>query len=716
MKRQPKRATTKQDRAKRGGATAKTDTRPGSLFTLALQHHQKGELAEAEQLYQEVLALAPDHDGALHYLGVIACQVGRFDLAEGLIGQAVRLRPDCAEAHNNLGTALWHQGKLSLAAAEFEHALALKPGYAEAHNNLGNVLKDCGSPAKAVTHYHQALALKPGYAEAHNNLGSVLQSLGRLTEAVTHYQQALSQKVIYPEAHNNFGNALARLGRLPEAMAHYEHSLRQRPGYAEAHNNLGAAMIHQGRLAEAASCFATALSLKPNFPGALNNLGTALQSQGRAEEALGHFERAVALKPDYEEAHRNLVYGRLYHPETGLADILSAARAWSAAHADRLQAAWPRHPADPNAAHRRPKLGFVSGDFRDHVMGRLSIALLEALGRAGHAFVCYTNHPIEDALSRRFKAAAAGWCPIHGLSDDAAAAQIRADAIDILFDLSGYTADNRLLLFAAKPAPVQVTWLGYPATTGMKAMDYLLADPVLVPAAADHHYQEKIIRLPAGYHLYQPQQGTPEVAPPPHERNGFITFGSFNGVHKLSGPTIECWGRILRHVPASRLVLKAPGFTCPATCLRYQTMLEGWGIDRDRLTLIGRTSPTEHSAAMSTVDIALDSFPYTGGATTVDTLWMGTPVITLAGETMAARLSASYLTAINHAELIAWEVDQYVELAVALAHDPARISRLRESLRPSMKASPLCTEAVFVHHFEQACQRIWQRHCLSEPL
>ena len=383
-------------------------------------------------------------------------------------------------------------------------------------------------------------------------------------------------------------------------------------------------------------------------------------------------------------------------------------------HADPLTPAEPRRRPDPAAAGRRPKLGFVSGDFREHVVGRLTIPVLEALSRAGHAFVCYSNHPIEDGLSARFKAAAA-WRPIHGLDDDAAVKRIRADGIDILFDLSGYTADNRLLLFARKPAPLQITWLGYPATTGMAAMDYLLADPALVPAEADHHYREKIIRLPAGYHLYRPLPDAPEVGPPPFEREDAVTFGSFNGVQKLARPAIECWSRILRSVPGSRLVLKAPGFNDPVTCRRYREMLREHGIDDRRLSFIGRTPPAEHLAAMSAVDVALDSFPYTGGATTVDALWMGAPVVALAGETMGSRLSAGYLSAIGLSELIARNMDHYVELAVGLAREPARLVALRHDLRQRMAASPLCDEAFFTRHLEQACQTIWTRHCLSAP-
>ncbi|MEI6559459.1 MAG: tetratricopeptide repeat protein [Rhodospirillaceae bacterium] len=707
MNRQYRRAAGKKTRA------AAPALQTGDLFALAQHHHQVGEWGQAEQLYREILALDPEHGGSLHYLGILAYQVGRLDLAEAAIGQAAALCPDDAEIRNNLGTVLWRQGKLSEAAAQFERALMLKSDYAEAHNNFANTLKDLGRLADAVAHYAEALKLRSGYAEAHNNLGSALQSLGRLPEALAHYEQALKARANYPEAHNNAGNARLRQGRVADAVAHYERALQLRADYPEALNNLGSALLHLGRLSDATRCFERALALKPEFPGACNNLGGALQNQGRLAAAAAHFERALALDPAYEEAHRNLIYTQLYRPGVGLDEILTASRRWSAAHADRFKADWPlRLPATCGG---RPRLGFVSGDFRSHVVGRLMIPVLEALSRAGHDIVCYSNSAIDDALTARFRAATALWRPISGRADEEVAAQIRADGIEILVDLSGYTADNRLLVFARKPAPLQITWLGYPATTGMTAMDYLLADAVQVPAAADRGFEEKIIRLPDGYHLYRPIAEAPEVGPPPAAANGFVTFGSFNGVQKLSEPAIASWSRILRRLPSSRLTLKAPGFTDPATRQRYLELFAAHGIGAERLTVLGRTSPSEHMAAMTATDIALDSFPYTGGATTVDTLWMGVPVITLAGETMAGRLSAGYLTAIGRSELIAGDDDAYVELAVALARDAGRLATLRSGLRPSMADSPLCDEARFVRTFEAACAAIRARLQAGEP-
>ena len=694
---------------------AKTGRRggDGGAFERALAAHQAGDLAAAEALYRQVLAGDPRHDGALHYLGSLACQCGQWEAAAALIGEAVAIRPDQADARNNLGTALWRQGKAAAAAAEFAEALALKPAYPEALNNLANVLKDQGRVAEAEARYRRALALKPDYPEALNNLGSVVQGRGRPAEALELYQRALALKPDYPEAHNNAGNALLRLGRAGEAEAHYRRALALKPDYAEAHNNLGGVLVHQGRPGEGEACFARALAVKSDFAVAHNNLGGALQQQGRMDEAAACFERALALKPDHEEAHRNLVYGQLYRPGVTLAGMLDAARDWSAVHADHLAAARP--PAVPvSAADRPPRLGFVSGDFREHVVGRLAVPALEALARAGQELVCYSNHPLEDALTARFRAAAAAWRPIHGLGDAEAAALTAADGIDILFDLSGYTADSRLLLFARKPVPLQVTWLGYPATTGLAAMDYLLADPVQVPPEADIHYQEKVIRLPASYLLYRP----PVDAPEPGARAvtaGAVTFGSFNGVPKLAPPVIALWSRLLHRLPAARLRLKAPAFTDEAVRRRYRALFAGHGIADDRLDFIGRTSPADHLRAMGEVDIALDSFPYTGGATTVDTLWMGTPVVALIGETLAHRHSAGYLTAVGLTDLIASTPERYLDLAADLAEDPARLQALRAGLRSRMAASPLCDEAAFVRAFIAACAVIHNRHLAGEP-
>ncbi len=400
-------------------------------------------------------------------------------------------------------------------------------------------------------------------------------------------------------------------------------------------------------------------------------------------------------------------------PETTLPSALAEACRWDEAHAARFRPSWPKHPPRDDTANVR--IGFVSGDFRRHAVGFLTIAALEGLARAGHRLVCYSNNPRDDALTARFRAASALWRPVASLSDQTLAEQIRADGIDLLFDLSGHSVGNRLLAFARKPAPVQLTWAGYFATTGMAAMDYWLADRHQVPESADLWYREKIIRMPASYICWEPPDEAPPVSPPPLARNGHITFGSFNALRKITPQTLAVWSRILLRVPGARLLLKAPGFTCPVARARALERFAQDGIGADRLDLVGGTTRPEQFALTGTVDIALDSFPYCGGQTTLETLWMGVPVITTPGETLCSRHSYGYLTTLGLEDTIAPDLDGYVDLAVAWAADPARLAALRADLRRRILTSPLCDTAAFVRAFETACQTAWTRHRTGQP-
>jgi len=640
-----------------------------------LSAHRAGRLDEADALYRRILAVEPNHVDSLHYLGLIAHQVGHHDLAVALISKAIALSGRVPEFHNNIGEAYRALGQLDAAVDHYNRAIALRPGYVEAHYNLANTLCDQGLLVEAVARYRRALALRPDYAEAHNNLGTVLHLQGRLDEAVGHYRRVAALRPDLPEVQYNLGTALQDQGNLAAAAAQYEKALALRPGYVEAHYNLG----------------------------------IVLQEQGRLSEAAAHYRQALELRPDYAEAHSNLLFTQLYRPGVTLAGGLAAARGWNEAQARGLKAAWPLH--NPNArSGDRPRLGFVSGDFRNHVVGHHVIPTLERLAAAGHWLACYGNNATDDSLTARFKAAAALWRPVRGLTDQALAETIFGDGIDILFDLSGHTAHNRLLVFARKPAPIQVSWVGYPATTGLDAMDYFLNDRNQVPDGADTYYQEKVVRLPHSYLCYEPVADAPPVTGQPWEINGHITFGSFNEVKKITPQAVALWSALLCRLPTSRLLLKATRFGDPDVQERYRQLFRDGGVTAERLDFVGATPPAEHMAFMSRADIALDTVPFTGGATTVDALWMGVPVITCPGETISSRHSLDHLTHAGLTELIAPDLDRYVALALALAQDPVRLARLRAGLRPRLAASPLCDGGQFVRHFETAIMTLWERY------
>lgn len=652
-----------------------------AFYDQAIRFHQAGRLSEAEQLYRQILAIDP------HF----------------------------AEIQNNLGVALQARGNLDEAVAAYRQAVALKPDMAEVHNNLGNVFLTQTKLDDAVAAYGRALSFRPNYAEAHNNLGFAFQTLGKLNDAAAAYRQAIACKPEYAIAHNNLGNVLMALDRTGEAVAAYETALARDPHYAQAYNNLGLALKTQGKPDEGVAAYERALTLQPGLAEAHNNLGLALQEQGMLDEAITCFKRALACKPGYSDAEMNQVFTQLYRSGAGLSDILACARHWSEMHAAPLRSQWPVHPRSPQPG-RRPRIGFISADFRSHAVGFLVAPAIEGLARAGYHLTCYSNHPSTDALTSRFIAAASVWRTVTGLSDDALAGLITSDAIDILIDLSGYSAGNRLLALARKPAPIQVTWVGFPATTGMAAMDYIIADRHQLPEKSERYFTEAVIRLPDSYIVFEPPREMSSGDRASALSQEEVTFGSFNTLKKIGPDVVATWSQILRKLPRSRLLFKAAALDGASARGRYAALFATHGIPEDRLKFIGGTSVAAHREAMHQVDIALDSFPYSGGQTTLEALWAGLPVITQPGETFASLHSLSYLANIGLSELVASSSNHYAELAVDLAGNPERLIKMKSELRSRMLESPLCDVDSFIQNLDAALTTIWHRWCSGQPV
>jgi predicted O-linked N-acetylglucosamine transferase (SPINDLY family) len=675
---------------------------------------EQGRQEEAVACYRQALCIRPDYAEAHYNLGNALKEQGQQEEAVACYRQALRIRPDYAEAHNNLGIALKEQGKLDDAAACYRRALQRKPDYAEAHYNLGLVLKEQGQREEAVACFRQALRIRPDYAEAHNNLGNTLMEQGKLDEAAASYRRALQQKPDYAEAHYNLGAALMEQGRQEDAAACYRQALRIRPDYAEAHNNLGNTLMEQGKVDEADACFRRALQRKPDYAEAHNNLGAALKEQGKLDEAVACYRRALQLKPTYEVALQNFLCALHYHVGVTL-DTLSKAHAdYQQRFAASLQSTWKpmQNHRDPE---RRLRLGFLSPDLHRHPVGFFLIRCLENLDRQQADVLCYSNSPINDDLTARIRAATTTWRDVVTWTDEALAEQIRADRIDILFDLAGHTRHNRLLVFARKPAPVQVTWAGYVGTTGLQAMDYILADRFEIPPEAEPYYCERVLRMPAAYVSYDPPAYAPVVSPLPALINGFVTFASFSNPAKLGLPTVEVWSRILHRLPSARLVLKYKGMDDPTLASRLAEMFQANGIDPIRVSFEGWSPHAELLGHYHRVDLGLDTFPYNGGLTTLEALWMGVPVITCPGETFASRHALTHLSNVGLPQMIARDRDDYVTLAVSQAGDLPGLAALRAGLREHVAASPLCDGKRFAVNFMQVLRDAWRHWCQEEP-
>jgi predicted O-linked N-acetylglucosamine transferase (SPINDLY family) len=683
-------------------------------------HHRAGRLQAAEQSYRQILKASPDQPVHGIGLGVLAYQVGQHQLAFAYLGRALTLRPTSGAFHSNfglaalalrqfdqavaafhraaellpgevepifnLGNALKEQKKLDEACSCYRRALELKPQHAGAHNNLGNALRELGQLDLAVASYRRALAIKPDYAEAYNNLANALRDQGNPLEAEACCHQALALRPDFAVAYNNLGNVLKTQGRKEEAEACYRRALSLTPGFAEAHSNLGDLLLNQGKLDEAVACHRKAVESRPEHAEAHASLGNTLMIQGHLDEGDACYRRALEIQPSLAAAHSAALLWKLYRPKVTLASLAADHAEW-----DRLHG----HPAaarshQPHAFHRPLRLGFVSPDFGRHPVGYFAIRAIEALPRDEFDVTCYSTVWRNDDLTARFRSAAKIWREVRPLPDEVLAGQIAADGIDVLFDLAGHSAGNRLGVFAHKPVPIQITWIGSEGTTGLAAMDYLLADELLIPSGSEAHYRERILRMPRVYVCYDPPREAPPVGPLPALGNGYVTFGSFNNPAKIHAEVVAVWARILRRVQRSRLVLKYRWLTDAGMRRRILEMFTANGVEADRLELSGWSSHPEMLAQYNSIDLALDPFPFAGGATTCEALWMGVPVLTCPGDTFASRHSLSYLSAVGLTGTIARNLDEYVELAVACAEDLSQLATARAELRTRLADSPLC--------------------------
>jgi len=643
----------------------------------ALRLHRAGQLASAAELYREILRRQPNHPDALNLLGLVEQQEGRHDRAADLFGRATVAAPKNPQCLLNRGVSLRALGQHEAAVREFGQALSLDPDFAEAHHQLSNALKSLHRFAEAAASLRRAAALAPGQTVIWLNLGVTLLELSARDEAVACFCRAVSLE----------------------------------PNRPEARNILGCALLEVGLLGEAKEQLLEALRLKSAYPAAHDNLGRIFRAQGLAVEALAEFRAALAAAPQ-ATTHSNLLYALNFAPGLPPAEVYAEHKRWAQIYASP----WPsgsRTQGDEHDPERRLRVGYVSPDFVHHAVSYFIEPVLAAHDRYRFEVVCYSNALVPDAVTARLRSLAEPWRDIARLDDEQAAALIRDDKIDILVDLAGHTARNRLLVFARKPAPVQVTWLGYPNTTGLAAIDYRLTDAVSDPSGqTDAWYSEKLFRLPGPFSCYQPPRESPSVAAPPALKNGYITFGSFNHLSKINSAVLDLWAKLLVRVPASRLLLKARGLADPETAARVRAVFARLGVAADRLELrYDDLSVVAHLELYHSVDVALDPFPYNGTTTTCEALWMGVPVVTLAGQTHASRVTASLLTHLGRPEWIACTEDEYIEICAGLVFILPRLTEARAAQRERMQFGPLCEAARFTAHLETAYRGMWHRWC-----
>jgi len=569
-----------------------------------------------------------------------------------------------------------------------------------------------GRLAEAETIYRQILTQQPSHADALHLLGVVAAQKGRLDEAVELMRRAVRIKPDYAEAYDNLGNALRRTGRMDEAIASFHQAIRIKPGFAEPHNNLGIVFKDKGQFDEAIASFRQAIRLKPVYAEAHSNLALALTARGQPDEAIAVLREVIRLKPDFAKAHSNLVYNLHFDPGYDARMIHEEHRLWNQQHAEPLKKFIQPHTNDRNP-DRPLRVGYVSPDFREHPVGRFLLPLLPAHDPDRFTIFCYADVRGSDRVTELLRRHATQWRSTVGLTDERVAQRVREDEIDILVDLTMHMAKNRMLLFARKPAPVQVTYLAYCSTTGLQTMDYRLTDPHLDPPEMnDGVYSEKSIRLPETYWCYPLDEKSPEVSLPPALSTGQVTFGCLNNFCKVSPEALDVWIQLLRATPKSQFILHAHEGSHRQ---RVWDLLESQGIDPRRLKFVGKAPLPEYFKLYERIDIGLDPFPCNGGTTTCDALWMGVPVVTLNGRTAVGRGGVSVLRNVGLPELVAQTHEQYIQIATDLAKDLPRLAEMRRTLRPRMQASPLMDAPRFARNIEAAYRQMWRNWC-ARPL
>ncbi len=715
------------------------------LYAAAVQHHMAGRHAEAERAYRQVLALAPNHADSWHMLGALACQLGKYDAAVELMERAVALNPCQAAYRSNLGEAYRQAGKPERAAEHFKAAIALDPKMANAHTNLaalylaqeryaealqavqagipfmpdnavaqrfmGDALVKLKRYDEALQAYERALALQPDLTDARFNAALLLSEMGRREEAASAFRMVVAATPHDWEAWLQLVDMLDRLGRAAEAHQEVIRLVQRNPKYAPAHGKLANILRNGHHIDEALAAYAQAAALAPAEWITRANMAFALRDLARLEESLALQRELLAQHPDASALHSGLIFTMHLVPGLPREDIQREQALWNRRYGDPVAAQRGGYTNDRNPA-RCLRIGYMSADFRSHPVGWFMLPLLKNHDRTQVEVFCFQASRAMDALTGRIQAVADRFVPLGPLSDDEAAAAIRAAGIDILVDLNNHTIDNRMPVLARKPAPVQISYLAYGAGTGLETIDWRLTDAFIdpIPAPDDALPFEKPLRLAETYWCYAAHPTAGAVQPLPALAAGHVTFGSFNYFAKCNDQVLALWARLLAEIPGTRFMLSVPVGSRQAYVREF---FAARGIAPERLTLVGRIKEELYFRNYGLVDIALDPFPWAGGTTTCDALWMGVPVITWGGapgQTLQ-RGGVSILSNLGCPEWIAGTPDEYIAKARALAADLPRLAEIRAGLRGRMQRSVLMDAPRFARHVEAAYRRAWEAWC-----
>lgn len=681
-----------------------------AYFNLAALLMEGDDPKRAAECYRQVLQLAPDDADAVGGLGVALMALEQTEEAVGCFRRVTRLRPDDPRASFNLATALKDLGDDDAALDLYQRTLALNAGYSEAHNNIGLLLSARGQTDDATVAFREAIRSNPRHLPAYLNLAGLLVDRHDYAQAAEVARDAVAIDARHPRALLALGSALTGLSRFEEAERALLESLDVDTELSDARFALAQVYRKQMRLDEATVQYRAVEANTPAWQLAQNNLGVCLMNQGRFFSAMSAFSRALDADPGYAESHSNMLFCSNYMLDVTPSRQFALHRRWARRHT--IDKRHVELEIDRDAS-RVLHVGYVSPDLCNHSVAHFIEPLIAGHDRGGFKITCYSDVAHEDAYTDRIRELADQWRDLHGLDHDAAGAVVRGDRVDILVDLAGHTSSNRMPMFARRVAPIQVSYLGYPNTTGLDEMDYRVTDAIAdPPGESDNLHSETLVRLSGGFLCYQPPRDGPPVSEPPALSRDHVTFGSFNNPNKINEGVVSVWSRILNGVPGSRLLLKARQLADAGARRRLQRLFAAHGVDGERLEMTGPIAGhVEHLSFYANVDVALDPFPYNGTTTTCEALWMGVPVVTLSGRVHRARVGASLLQHVGIEEMVTPSADAYVDTALMLARNPQRLAELRHSLRELVAHSTLTDAGRAVAALESAYRDMWRRCC-----
>jgi predicted O-linked N-acetylglucosamine transferase (SPINDLY family) len=659
---------------------------------------QQGQITASLHPMQKAAELLADDAEAHSNLGVVLMNQGLFADAVLSYRRALELYPDYIDVYHNLGLTLMMLGQLTEAGECFRCVLELNPEYVDAYYNLGRIFQQQGQLSEAERCYRRVLETHTDLSEVYSNLAGVLHGQGNVTEAEVIYRQALTLNPQDAKAHTHLGLILQTQGRLSEAQHCYQQALLFYPEFAELHNNLGIIYHELGFASEAEASYQRALTIKPNDDQVHHNLGEFYKEHGRFAEAEVCFRRVLALNPDHTKAHSNLLFAMNFNPVYSLAEYLAEARLYGLRLKNKINAPFSTWHCEEKP--ERLRVGMVIGELTGSVVGFLS-----ELDSSCIELIAYPTHTKTDQFSAYFTDCK----PLTNLDDEAAAQLIHADGVHILLDLAGHGAYNRLPVFAWKPAPIQVSWLGLRSTTGVAEIDYILGDPYTTPLTNSDDFSETIWQLPESYCCFAVPKLNLEINECPALSNYGVTFGSFNPLSQINNTVVALWARLLNAVPYSRLFIKTAQLSNPLVQQTTYQRFAAQGILPERLILEGVSSRAELLAAYHRVDIALDTFPYNGTDSSAEALWMAVPVITRAGDCFISRCGESILANTELDDWVAIDDDDYLAKAVYFSWDIANLAELRTLLREEVMESPLFDAASFARNFEAALWSMYQQ-------